>query len=272
MTLTTTTAVRRIPTSVGELAVETAGAMDAPAVVLRHGIFLDRELWRPFIAALAETHRVVLIDAPGHGESGDPGRPYSVQDDARATLEILDALEIDGAVLVGHSWGGMSALRAALLAPDRVTRLVLVNTPLRPRSPRERARYRLLTLLLRAIGAPRWYGRQVAAALFDAGARDSAIASRMIERMRVADRAPLARAMRAVLIEPDDISARLTELAMPVTALAGADDYVLDEAAVALLRQTVPHAHIKHVPGNHVTPVEQPDAVARLLAEALRSP
>lgn len=270
MTLTTATVVQYVTTRVGQLAVETAGTPGTPAVMLRHGIFLDRELWRPFVASLAETHRVVLVDAPGHGASRNPGRPYSLQDDARAGLEILDALGIECATFVGHSWGGMSAIRAALLAPERVSGLVLINTPLRPRSASERARYRMLTLLLRAIGAPRWYGRQVAAALFDAGERDGVVARRMIEWMRLADRASLARAMRAVLIRPDDVSDRLGELTMPVTALAGVDDYVLDETAASLLRVAVAHARIEHVPGNHVTPAEQPHEVARLLAQVVR--
>ncbi len=264
---TAPTTEHRIATQVGELAVVELGQPDAPALVLRHGIFLDRELWRPIAERYASTHRVVLIDAPGHGASGDPGREYSVQQDARASIQIMDALGIERAVLIGHSWGGMSSLRVALDHPDRVAGLGLVNTPREPRTAAERRRYRTLVALLMVIGAPRWYGRQIVAALFDPAARRSDIALRMIERVRAADRRVVARAMRAVLVNPDDVSGRLSELRMPVLAVAGADDYVLDAAAAAMLAERVPHARIVHVPGDHVTPVEQPEALAELLDE-----
>lgn len=257
----------RIPTVVGELAVLELGQPDAPALLLRHGIFLDRELWRAVAERYASTHRVVLVDAPGHGASGDPGREYSVQEDARASIQIMDSLGIEQAVLVGHSWGGMSSLRVALDHPQRVAALGLVNTPLAPRTAAERRRYRTLVALLMAIGAPRWYGRQIVAALFDPDARRSDMALRMIEQVRAADRRVVARAMRAVLVNPDDVSDRLGELRMPVLAVAGRDDYVLDAAAAAMLAERVPHARIVHVTGDHVTPVEQPAALASLLDE-----
>ena len=261
------TTEHRIATEVGELAVLEFGQPDAPAVLFRHGIFLDRELWRPIAERYWSTHRVVLIEAPGHGASGDPGREYSVQDDARASIQIMDALGIGQATLIGHSWGGMSSLRVALDYPQRVTALGLVNTPLTPRTPAERRRYRTLVALLMTIGAPRWYGRQIVAALFDPAARRSEIALRMIEQVRAADRHVVARAMRAVLVNPDDISGRLTELSMPVLAVAGRDDYVLNAEAAALLAEAVPHARIVHVPGDHMTPVEQPQELASLLDE-----
>lgn len=263
---------RRIPTAVGELAVLDSEATHLPAIVFRHGIFLDRALWQPIAERFAATHRVVVVEAPGHGASGDPGHAYTLADDARAGIELLDALGIDRAVLVGHSWGGMWALRIALAAPARVRALALVNTPLAPRSAAARRQYRTLVALLRAIGAPRWYGRQIVAALFDPAARDSEVAHRLIEQVRAADRATVVRAMNAVLVDPDDVSDRLGELRMPVLALAGADDYVLNPEAATMLASRVPHARIVHAPGDHVTPVEQPAAVEaelrRLLAEA----
>ena len=70
-----------------------------------------------------------------------------------------------------------------------------------------------------------------------------------------------ARHLHAVLVDPDDVSDRFGELRMPVLALAGADDYVLAPDAAALLAARAPHARIVHVPGDHVTPVEQPIAL-----------
>lgn len=257
----------RIDTPVGELAVLEFGPADAPAVLLRHGIFLDRELWRPMAERWAPGHRVVLVDAPGHGASGDSGRQYSVQEDAAASIRVMDALGIEQAALIGHSWGGMSSLRVALDHPHRVRALGLVNTPLVPPSAAGRRRFRTLRTLALAIGVPRWFGRQIVAELFDPASRQSPTALRMIEWVRRADRRVVARAMQAVLVAPDDVTGRLGELSLPVLAVAGRDDYVLNDEAAALLAARVPHARIVHVAGNHVTPVEQPEELAALLDE-----
>lgn len=269
MTTTPELTEHRIATEVGELAVLDSGATGKPAIVFRHGIFLDRELWRPIALQFASTHRVVLVDAPGHGESGDPGRQYSLGEDARASIQIMNALGIEQAALIGHSWGGMSSLRAALAEPERVTALALVNTPLKPGTAAERARFAALQLLLRVIGAPRWYGRQIVPSLFDPSAHDSAIATRMVERLRVANRFMVARAMVAVLVRPDDVTGRFGELRMPVLAIAGEDDYVLKPAAAELLANAVPHARVVHVRGQHATPVEQPEALVAELTRLL---
>jgi 3-oxoadipate enol-lactonase len=257
----------RISTEVGELAVLEFGPADAPAVLLRHGIFLDRELWRPMAERWAPGHRVVLVDAPGHGASGDSGRQYSVQEDAAASIRVMDALGIEQAVLIGHSWGGMSSLRVALNHPQRVRALGLVNTPLLPQTAAGRRRFRTLRALALAIGVPRWFGRQIVSEMFDPASRQSPTALRMIEWVRRADRRVVARAMQAVLVAPDDVMGRLGELSLPVLAVAGRDDYVLKDEAAALLAARVPHARIVHVAGNHVTPVEQPEELAALLDE-----
>lgn len=269
MTTTPEITEHRIATVVGELAVLDSGPSAKPAIVFRHGIFLDRELWRPIALQFASTHRVVLVDAPGHGESGDPGRQYSLGEDARASIQIMNALGIEQAALIGHSWGGMSSLRAALAEPERVTALALVNTPLKPGTAAERARFAALQLLLRVVGAPRWYGRQIVPSLFDPSAHDSAIATRMVERLRVANRVMVARAMEAVLVRPDDVTGRFGELRMPVLAIAGEDDYVLKPAAAELLANAVPNARVVRVAGQHATPVEQPEALVAELTRLL---
>ncbi len=269
MTTTPDFTEHRIATDVGELSVLDSGASAKPVIVFRHGIFLDRELWRPIALQFASTHRVVLVDAPGHGASGDPGRQYSLGQDARASIQIMNALGIEQAALVGHSWGGMSSLRVALAEPERVTALALVNTPLMPGTAAERARFGALQLLIRVIGAPRWVGHQIVPSLFDPSVHDSAIATRMVERLRVAKRSAVARAMVAVLVRPDDVTGRFGELSVPVLAIAGEDDYVLKAVPAELLASAVPHARVVRVAGQHATPVEQPEALVAELTRLL---
>src|SRR5271154_2264001 len=98
------------------------------AAVFSHGALLDSSIWRGQLEALAPTHRGVAWDARLHGATVDDGKDHTAWDSARDLLGLLDSLDVDRAVLVGHSQGGFVALRAALLDPARVSGLVLLDT------------------------------------------------------------------------------------------------------------------------------------------------
>jgi pimeloyl-ACP methyl ester carboxylesterase len=95
-----------------------------PAVVLCHAGIADRRMWTGPYEALAGAARVVRFDWRGYGGSGPATEPHALHTDL---LALLDALDIDRAVLAGCSVGGAAALDTALAAPDRVAGLVLVS-------------------------------------------------------------------------------------------------------------------------------------------------
>jgi pimeloyl-ACP methyl ester carboxylesterase len=99
-------------------------AGSGPAVVLCHAGIADRRMWTGPFQALAAGGRVVRFDWRGYGESGPATADHTLHADL---LGLLDALDIDRAVLAGCSAGGAAALDTALTAPDRVAGLVLVG-------------------------------------------------------------------------------------------------------------------------------------------------
>ncbi|WP_440991110.1 alpha/beta fold hydrolase [Haloarchaeobius baliensis] len=107
-----------------------AGDDDAPPVVLLHGGGLDeaRLSWRHTITGLADVARVYALDWPGYGASGPPAERATLDYYADVLVEFLDAVDVDRATLVGISMGGGVALRAAIDTPERVSRLVLVDS------------------------------------------------------------------------------------------------------------------------------------------------
>jgi pimeloyl-ACP methyl ester carboxylesterase len=98
---------------------------DGPALVLVHGLGGTIENWRGLAPPLAGSHRVLVPDLPGHGGSALLSEARDVDALAEAVLGIADAEGIRSAVWVGHSLGGVVALRAAVLRPDAVRGLVL---------------------------------------------------------------------------------------------------------------------------------------------------
>src|SRR5712691_5538863 len=100
---------------------------DGPVIVLSHGYLMDHTMFDPQRAALAPEFRVITWDERGFGGTPAPA-PFSYWDSARDALGLLDHLGLDAAVLGGMSQGGFLSLRAALLAPERVRALVLLDT------------------------------------------------------------------------------------------------------------------------------------------------
>jgi pimeloyl-ACP methyl ester carboxylesterase len=101
---------------------------DGPPVIFSHGFLMDRTMFEGQVAALAPEFRVITWDERGFGETEYDGQPFTYWDSAGDCLGLLDHLGIDRAVLGGMSQGGFLSMRAALLEPDRVRALVLIDT------------------------------------------------------------------------------------------------------------------------------------------------
>jgi len=103
-----------------------AGNPDGPVVLLLHGTAGSLENYCANYGPLGETHRVIGIDMLGCGYTDKPDRPYLIPDYAAHVLDVLDALGIGQAAIVGVSLGSWVGARLALDHPDRVSSLVVV--------------------------------------------------------------------------------------------------------------------------------------------------
>lgn len=112
------------------LAYDTSGASRVP-LVLVHGYMGSRLDFLDVRTALAERRRVLLFDQRGHGESTWAG-PYTVARLMRDLEDLLEALGEGPVDLLGHSMGGMVALRLAVARPARIRSLVLMNSTAGP--------------------------------------------------------------------------------------------------------------------------------------------
>ncbi len=98
-----------------------------PTVILIHGGLLDCHMWDGQFELLARTHRVLRYDADAHGKSILPPDAYW---DHMSLRELMNALGIERAILVGLSLGGRIAIDLALEDPDRVEAIVAVSSGL----------------------------------------------------------------------------------------------------------------------------------------------
>jgi pimeloyl-ACP methyl ester carboxylesterase/tetratricopeptide (TPR) repeat protein len=109
-----------------KLAYREQGPRTGPAVIMLHGYSDSSFSFSRVLPLLPPTLRVIVPDQRGHGRSDRPGA-YSMDAMARDVVELMDALNVPNATVVGHSMGSFVARRLASLAPERITRLVLVG-------------------------------------------------------------------------------------------------------------------------------------------------
>jgi pimeloyl-ACP methyl ester carboxylesterase len=99
-----------------------------PALVLIHGMFGDHLDWEPVLEPLSRRHRVIAMDLPGFGDSEKPDRDYTGEFFVAALQELLHALGVERATVVGNSFGGILAVLWTLAHPQTVERLVLISS------------------------------------------------------------------------------------------------------------------------------------------------
>ena len=224
--------VRRMPTAAVngiQLNYADSGG-DRPAVVLSHGFLMDQSMFDAQVAALAPEYRVITWDQRGHGGTPAPG-PFSYWDLARDVLALADHLGIERATLAGMSQGGFLSLRAAMLAPERVRGLILIDSQAGTEEEANRPGYEQLhqTWLDQGPGPVQ---EIVAAIILGPGQWDGWYATWAGQYSEWApdNLGQLTWPFRC-LMDRDDITGRLGEIGCPALIVHGSED-----AAIALAR------------------------------------
>ncbi len=233
-------------------------------VVLLHGFGGTRRAWDGVVGLLdRERYRPLAIDLPGHGEAADAPRPISF---AGCTEHVL-AASPERFVLCGYSMGGRIALHVALVAPERVARLVLVgvNPGIENEAERAARRHSDHALAEELEHAPfeefieRWRTQPLFA---DDPPEVGALAREDQRRNRPDALAAVLRGLGTGEMEP--LWDRLADLSMPVTVLVGERDAKFRALGRRMVERLADGALLV-TPGGHGLPLENPAAVAQAL-------
>ena len=111
---------------------------EGPAVILLHGFPELAYSWRHQLPALAKAgYRAIAPDQRGYGNTAAPPNvsDYRVEDLIGDVHGMLDALELESAIFIGHDWGAILLWYMAILAPDRIEKLIILNIPYFRRPP-----------------------------------------------------------------------------------------------------------------------------------------
>lgn len=260
-------------------------AGSGPVVLLIHGIAEAGWVWDTVIPHLARTHRVIAMDLLGHGRSAKPRGDYSLGSHATLLRDLLVALQIRRATLVGHSLGGGIAMQFAHQYPERCERMVLLASGGLGQD---------VTFVLRSLGLPG--ANLVAPLVLSNGVRKVMLRTggwlaarglraspaqaalwRSFEGLsHPATRDAFISTVQSVIDHRGQRVSALDRLylarELPTMLLWGERDHIIPVAHARAAHQQMPHSRLEVVAkAGHFLPLEQPELVATLLLDFLRS-
>jgi pimeloyl-ACP methyl ester carboxylesterase len=241
---------------------------DGPPVILSHGFLMDREMFAPQCDSLAPEFRVITWDERGFGETEFDGEPFTYWDSAQDCLGLLEHLRIDQAVLGGMSQGGFLSLRAALLAPERVRALVLIDTQSGPEDPERLPAYRQMQATWLEGGPVDELAQGIASLIIG----DPVLSEPWIAKWRKLPRESM-RAPGDTLFDRDDITDRMGEISCPAIVFHGTADQSIElEKGKALCQALSGCTGVIVIDGApHASNLTHADEVNGPLREFLRS-
>lgn len=257
-----------IETRLGRLFVEASG--EGTPVVLWHSLLCDGGMWRYVAPRLAERHRVINVDAPGHGRSAPVRRSFTLDECAQVATEVMDALELDRAHWAGLSWGGMTGMRLALTHPDRLRSLALLDTSADCEAREKLPSYKVMAFIARRLGAVPLLLDRMEPIFFAAATRRSnrGVIGSFRDHLARMQPASIGHAVDAVIFERRDIRDRIGRIRLPTLVIVGAEDVATPPARSREIAERIEGACLLEIPdAGHLSALEQPDAIADALLE-----
>lgn len=262
-----------IPVNGAQIAGTLAG--NGSAVVFLHAGVADKRMWADQQEALSDTFHTTAYDRRGFGETTTADVPFVNVEDLRA---VLDELEIETAVLVGCSQGGLVAINFALAYPQRVAALVLIASAISgapaPDSlpPEIEARMDALDAAEEAGDLTRVNELEAVLWLDGPASPEGRVGGAVRDLFLDMNGIALAHSELTQEINAPAAYDRLAELEMPVLVLWGDLDFAHIRQRGQVLVETIPEARGVEIPGTaHLPNLEQPQRVNALLREFLAS-
>jgi len=242
------------------------GSESTPALMLSNSLGTNLHMWDDQADVFAKHFRVIRYDRRGHGKSGVPQGPYSMERFGRDVIAVLDALDVKKTNWCGLSMGGMVGQWLGANAPDRVEKLVLSNTHsyYADKTPWND---RIKTVREQGLAAmvdgnlQRW---------FTEGFRNRApdVIARMKNMFVATD--PKGYIACCEAIRDMDFRKSNSRISAPTLVIVGAQDAATPPAAGEAIAQQIKGAKLVSLDAAHISNMEQPKAYAEAVLNFLR--
>lgn len=239
-----------------------------PVLVFSHGLLMDHRMFAPQVEALQNRFRCITWDQRGHGQTASPDvcLPFSYYDSADDLAALLEFLGVTHAVLVGMSQGGFLSLRCALIHPQVVRALVLIDTQAGLEDEETSEQLGALFSVWIEHGLSDDMAVMAEHVVIGQGWRGAAAWRR--DWRKITGR-HLAHNV-AALVQRDDISPRLGQIAVPALVLHGLDDIAIPAEKSRAMAEALPNAQwLGIADAGHASNLMQPAVVNAAIEEFL---
>ncbi|RPJ52327.1 MAG: alpha/beta hydrolase [Chloroflexi bacterium] len=234
-----------------------------PAIYL-HGFPFDHTIWEPLIPMLQDGTRMILPDLRGFGRSPVTDGVYSMRLLAEDIVHLMNRLEIEKAVIVGHSMGGYVSLAFAQAYPGRLLGLGLVATHSAADNPERRQSRQKLAESVMHKGA-----RVVASNMVNSLTPKKELIKPIKELILQANPTGISGALRG-MAERHDLTGELSNITVPAVVIVGKADQLMPREHVETMAQMLPKGWLVEVPdAGHMLTMEDPRTVAAALQEMI---
>ncbi len=238
-----------------------------PVVIFSHGLLMDRDMFAPQVEALRTRYRCITWDQRGFGLTGPVSEAFTYWNSAQDVLAIMASLNIETASLIGLSQGGFLSMRAALLAPERVSTLVLLATRSGIDAPETIEQFKGLRAAWANNGS-----KNVQAGLADVLLGPGVEAGPWTSKWAGMGRDDMNYPLDA-LIRRDDITPRLADLKCPSLVIHGNADIAIDIGHGRQLARDLPGSgSVREIDGaGHAVNLARPAQVTEEISTFLGS-
>jgi 3-oxoadipate enol-lactonase len=236
-------------------------------VLFVHGFPHHRKLWTPQLRALAGHSRGIAPDLPGFGESDMPEK-FSIDGWANGLARLLDALDIERAIIAGLSMGGYVTLAFWRLHRERVVALVLADTRAGADSEEGKQKRRETIELARRDG-PTAVARTLLPGMVGKSTRERepSVVAMMRAMLESASVDSVVGASEAMMNRPDATSL-LPTIDVPTLIIVGDEDVLTPPKESHAMHAAIAGSRLEVIPGaGHVSNVERPAAFNQVLSE-----
>ena len=243
---------------------EVFGQGGAP-IVLIHGFGLNRKIWIPMAAEHLSSHKVILPDLRGHGESDVFEGTSLMSTLAEDLVNLLEYMGVKKAIVCGHSMGGYVTLAFARHYPQRLSGMGLITTRAEADTEEGRAgRYEMVEKVQKQGAAP------LADSLAPRLTKDESLVREMRAMLAEASPAGIISALKGMAARPDR-SNMLPEIAVPALVVAGVQDQIIDLGDAKEMADALPDGSFLPIPEvGHLPMLESPEALGKGLLTLIR--
>ncbi|WP_324733228.1 3-oxoadipate enol-lactonase [Pseudomonas paeninsulae] len=246
----------------GELNYQLEGAAGAPVLLLSNSLGTDLHMWDAQIVAFTQHFQVLRYDTRGHGQSLVTEGSYSIEQNGRDVLALLDALDIAKVSFCGLSMGGLVGQWLAINAPERLQRVVLCNTAAKIGNP-EVWNPRIEMVLCEGPAAMRGLRDGSIARWFTPEFADARPAKAEAVVGMLAATSPQGYAANCAAVRDADFREQIAAIKLPLLLVCGTQDAVTTVADGRFMLERIEGAELLELHAAHLSNVEAGEAFSQ---------